>query len=67
MCLFAEKDINVYAFKWMKRQLEQHYENSIFFINEPGRLKEVCFTDMASIILSEQWYKMGKRILMMKK
>ena len=24
---------------------------------EPGRSKVVCFTDMASTILSEQWYK----------
>ena len=24
---------------------------------KPGRSKVVCFTDMASIILSEQWYK----------
>ena len=27
---------------------------------EPGRSKIVCFTDMASTILSEQWYKYKK-------
>ena len=29
MCSFAEKDLNVYCWKWMKKQLEQHYQNPI--------------------------------------
>ena len=60
MCSFAEKDQNVYSLKWMKKQLEQHHQNSIFFTDEPGRSNIVCFTDMASTILSEQWYKYRK-------
>ena len=30
MCSFAEKDLNVYSLKWMKKQLEQEYQNSVF-------------------------------------
>ena len=30
MCLFAEKDLNVYSLKWIKKQIEQHYQNSLF-------------------------------------
>ena len=30
MCSFPEKDLNVCCLKWMKKQLEQHYQNSIF-------------------------------------
>ena len=57
MCSFTEKDLNASSLKWMKKQLEQHYQNSIIFTDEPGRSNVVCFTVMASIILSEQWYK----------
>ena len=28
-----------------------------FFTEEPGCSKVVCFTDVTSTILSEQWYK----------
>ena len=31
---------------------------------EPGRSKIVCFTDMASTILSEQWYKYREELLL---
>ena len=31
---------------------------------EPGRAKIVCFTDMASTILSEQWYKYREELLL---
>ena len=48
MCLFSEKDRNVYYLKWMKKQLEQHYQNSVFFTDEPGCSRVVCFTVMAS-------------------
>ena len=41
----------------MKKQLEQHYQNSIFLTNEPGRSNIVRITDVTSIKLSEQWYK----------
>ena len=41
----------------MKKQLEQHYQNSIFFTEDPGRSNVVCFAVMASTILLEQWYK----------
>ena len=30
------------------------------FTDEPGSSNIVCFTDMASTILSEQWYKNRK-------
>ena len=42
ICSFAEKNT---------------YQNSIFFTVEPSCSNIVCFTDMASTILSEQWYK----------
>ena len=57
MCSFTEKDLNVSSLKWLKKQLEQHYQNSIFFTDETGRSNVVCFTVMASTILSKQWYK----------
>ena len=57
MCSFAEKDLNVYSLKWMNKQLEQHYQNSIFFTDEPDHSNVVYFTDMESTILSKQWYK----------
>ena len=57
MCSFTEKDLNVSSLKWMKKLLEQHYQNSIFFTDNPGRSNVVCFTVMASTVLSEQWYK----------
>ena len=41
----------------MKKQLEQHYQNSIFFTDELGRSNVVYFTVTVSTILSEQWYK----------
>ena len=41
----------------MKKQLEQHYQNSIFLTNEPGRSNIVRITDVTIIKLSEQWYK----------
>ena len=37
MCSFTEKDLNVSSLKWMEKQLEQHYQNSIIFTDEPGR------------------------------
>ena len=41
---------------------------SKFNFFEPDHSKVVCFTDMASAILSEQWYKYKKeRVLMMQK
>ena len=55
MCSFAEKDQNGYSLEWMKKQLEQHYQNSVFFTDELGRLNVVYFTNMASTILSERW------------
>ena len=54
MYSFTEKDLNIYSLKWMKKQLEQHYQNSFFFKDESHRSNVVCFTDMASTILSEQ-------------
>ena len=54
MYSFTEKDLNVYSLKWMKKQSEQHYKNSIFFTDESQRSNVVCFADMASTILSEQ-------------
>ena len=57
---FKEKDLLVCSLKWMKKQLEQHYQNSIFFTDESHRSNVVCFTDMASAILSEQCYKNRK-------
>ena len=57
MYSFTEKDLNVSSLKWMKKLLEQHYQNSIFFTDNPGRSNVVCFTVMANTVLSEQWYK----------
>ena len=57
MCSFAEKDLNVYSLKWMKKQLEQYHQNFIFLTDEPRSSNVVYFTTMASTILSEQWYK----------
>ena len=57
MCSFTKKDLNVSSLKQMKKQLEQHYQNSIFFTDEPGRSNIVYFTVTASTLLSEQWYK----------
>ena len=41
----------------MKRQFAQHYQNSFFSTDKPGRLNVVYFTNMASTTLSKQWYK----------
>ena len=62
---FAEKDLNVCSSKGMKKQLEKHHQNSIFFTNEPGRSDIVCFTVMARnhIIRAKIW----KTTLTMKK
>ena len=54
MCSFTEKDLNVSFLKWMKKQLEQHYQNSIFFADDPGRSNVVCFSVMASTILLQR-------------
>ena len=35
-CKNAEKDLNIYCVRWMKKQLEQHYQNSIF-LNQTTR------------------------------
>ena len=50
MCSFTEKDLNVYTLQWIENQLQQHYQNSIFFTDEAGPSNVVCFTDMASTI-----------------
>ena len=57
MCSFTEKYLNVSSLKSMKMQLQKHYQNSTFFTDDPGSSNVVCFTVMASTILSEQWYK----------
>ena len=45
----------------MKKQLAQHYQEKMFFFTvESHRLNIVCFVDIASTILSEQWYKNRK-------
>ena len=57
VCSF-ENDLNVSSLKWMKKQLEEQlYQKFFFSTDEPGCSNVVCFTDMASIILSEQWHK----------
>ena len=57
VCSFTEKNLYFSSLKWMKKQLERFYQNSIYFTDEPGRSNVVYFTVMASTILSEQWYK----------
>ena len=51
-----ESHDEVYGVNQFKTLLEKHFNNNIFFISEPGRSNVVCFKDMASSILSDQWY-----------
>ena len=46
--LLEEKDLNVYCYYFFKSR----------------RSKVVCFTGMTSNILSEQWYKYRKELLL---
>ena len=47
----------VYSVKWLKRNLKEHYKDSIVFIDEPGRSNVVCFKDIPASIISDKWYE----------
>ena len=40
-----------------EKAVRKNLPELIFFTDKPGRSNVVCFTDMASIVLSEQWHK----------
>ena len=47
----------VFGKKWMKSHLKDHYQDHLFFANVGGSKKEVvCFVNMASHIVNDQWY-----------
>ena len=67
MCSFGEKDQNAYSLKWMKRKLEQHYQNSFFSqMNQAVRTLSVLRIGQVPFY-QNNFTKIGKRILMMKK
>lgn len=50
----------IYTRKWFRTKLEERYGDTIFFSDEAGKSPVVCFKDMASSILSDNWYKERK-------
>ena len=54
---FAEGDKEkVYTAKWLKIKLEKKYGEYLYFIQKPGKVDLLCFTDMASYIIDDKWY-----------
>jgi hypothetical protein len=48
----------VYGEKYLRTKLEDHYGDHVFFARVGGSRKDVvCFQNMASYIVSDQWYK----------
>ena len=39
MYSLSEKDQNAYCLKWMKKELEQHYQNSVFLNHAVRRIR----------------------------
>ena len=67
MCSCGEKDQNAYSLKCMKKQLEQHYQNSFFSqMNQAVRTLSVLRIGQVPFY-QNNCTKIGKRILMMKK
>ena len=57
MALLANGE-DVYSEKHLKNKLIEHYGNHVFFAQLGGTRKDVvCFRDMASYIISDEWYK----------
>ena len=60
-CVYLQKIFKCLLFEMVEKAVRTALpELSPFFsqaVWKPGCSKVVCFTDMASIILSEQWYK----------
>ena len=60
-CVYLQKIFKFLLFKMVEKAVRTALPELNPFFSEavwkPGRSKVVCFTDMASIILSEQWYK----------
>ena len=49
-----------YSKKRMKKKLQERYGNHIVFGEVAGKHDVICFRDICSFILSEQWYKERK-------
>ena len=50
------EDGEVYSLKHIKRKLEERYAEHIFFAEVCGRKNVICFRNMASHIITNQWY-----------
>ena len=59
MSAFGWKD--QYSKKSLKQKLRDRYGEHIVFAEISGKRNVICFRDMCSFILSEQWYKERKR------
>ena len=53
---------DVYAEKYLKQKLQQHYGDHVVFASSKGPRKDfVCFRNMADYIISDKWYSDRKR------
>ena len=48
--------VDVYTKKWMKKKLIEKYKDFIFFTEIDGKSNVVCFKNIASYIINDQWY-----------
>ena len=55
----------VYSAKSLRRKLQAHYGDHVFFAHVGGQRKDVvCFRNMPSFIINEHWYENGSLIRM---
>ncbi|KAK6183990.1 hypothetical protein SNE40_006544 [Patella caerulea] len=48
----------IYAEKYLKQKLEEHYGDHVFFAHGQGSRKDVlCLRNMAEFFISDKWYK----------
>lgn len=46
----------VYTLKRLKRKLQEHYGDFIFFAEVEGRSNVLCFKNMAKYIINDKWH-----------
>ena len=52
--------VDVYTKKWTEKKLIEKYKDFIFFTEIDGKSNVVCFKNIASNIINDQWYSSKK-------
>ena len=52
----SNNDENVYSIVHLKRKLQEHYGDHLFFASVGNRKNVICFRNMAESIINDKWY-----------